>query len=167
MSVETTKPRTKPNILITGTPGTGKTTTAEMLEISTGLKKITAGDLVKERNLHDGYDEEFDTYILNEDKLLDEMEPMMAEGGKIVDFHSCDIFPERWFDLVVVLRADNKQIYDRLAGRGYKPNKITENIECEIFDVVIEEAIESYQKEIIMELKSDTVEQMDENVTKV
>ncbi|KAJ1928573.1 factor activating pos9, partial [Linderina macrospora] len=63
------KPRSTPNLLITGTPGTGKTTTAEMVAMATGLKKITVGDLVKERNLHDGYNEEFDTYWLNEDKV--------------------------------------------------------------------------------------------------
>lgn len=41
----------------------------------------------------------------------------MQEGGKIVDYHGCDFFPERWFDLVLVLRCDNQQLYDRLAAR--------------------------------------------------
>ena len=27
----------------------------------------------------------------------------LSEGGTVVDFHSCDFFPERWFDLVLVL----------------------------------------------------------------
>jgi hypothetical protein len=29
----------------------------------------------------------------------------MTAGGNVVDFHSCDFFPERWFDLVVILRT--------------------------------------------------------------
>ncbi len=41
----------------------------------------------------------------------------MAQGGVIVDFHSCDFFPERWFDLVVVLRVDNSVLYPRLENR--------------------------------------------------
>lgn len=41
----------------------------------------------------------------------------MSEGGYIVDFHSCDFFPERWFDLVVVLRANTAVLYDRLKER--------------------------------------------------
>jgi adenylate kinase len=45
------------------------------------------------------------------------MEEMMRPGGKIVDFHSCDIFPERWFDLVIVLRTDNGVLYPRLEAR--------------------------------------------------
>jgi adenylate kinase len=41
----------------------------------------------------------------------------MAAGGKIVDFHSCGIFPERWFDLVLVLRADTNVLYPRMEKR--------------------------------------------------
>lgn len=45
------------------------------------------------------------------------MEDMMQEGGKVVDFHTCEIFPERWFDLVLVLRADTSPLYDRMEKR--------------------------------------------------
>lgn len=41
----------------------------------------------------------------------------MSKGGNIVDFHSCDFFPERWFDLVVVLLTDNTVLYPRLEAR--------------------------------------------------
>jgi adenylate kinase len=85
-----------PNILITGTPGTGKTTTAQAAAERTGLKYINCGDLVKEHECHEGVDEEgFDAFVLDEDKLCDIMEPMMEEGGCIVDFHTPEIFPER------------------------------------------------------------------------
>ncbi|KAJ2345547.1 factor activating pos9, partial [Coemansia sp. RSA 2618] len=52
--VPTSPPRSSPNILITGTPGTGKTTTAELITLAAGLEKVTVGELVKERSLHDG-----------------------------------------------------------------------------------------------------------------
>jgi len=42
--------RTKPNILITGTPGTGKTTTSALLAEQTGLKHVNVGDLVKKES---------------------------------------------------------------------------------------------------------------------
>lgn len=61
------KKREKPNILITGTPGTGKTTTATALAESIQLRHINIGDLVKEKNLHDGWDDQFDCYLINED----------------------------------------------------------------------------------------------------
>jgi len=50
-------------------------------------------------------------------QLIDEMEDRMGQGGKIVDYHGCDFFPERWFDIVFVLRTDNTVLYDRLAYR--------------------------------------------------
>jgi adenylate kinase len=61
--------RQRPNILITGTPGTGKTTLSELVALALNYEHINASELVKTRSLHDGYDEEFDTYILNDDKV--------------------------------------------------------------------------------------------------
>lgn len=87
----------------------------------------------------------------------------MVEGGNIVDHHSCDYFPERWFDLVVVLQADNSVLYDRLQQRGYSQRKVEENLECEIMMVVLEEAHESYKSDIIVALRSDTPEDMEKN----
>lgn len=155
------------NILITGTPGTGKTTLSELVASSTGLRHINVTDLVKEKSLHEGKDEEFDSYILDEDKVCDELEDTMTSGGNVVDFHTCDFFPERWFDLVVVLRADNSILYPRLVSRSYKDNKIQENMECEIMQVVLDEARESYKQEIVVELTNNTVEEMESNASRI
>uniref|UniRef100_A0AAV1UMH0 Adenylate kinase isoenzyme 6 homolog n=1 Tax=Peronospora matthiolae TaxID=2874970 RepID=A0AAV1UMH0_9STRA len=157
-----------PNILVTGTPGTGKTSMCQQLaERSRLLSHVNVGDLVKERGLHSGRDEEFDCFVLDEDKIVDEMEELMAEGGKVVDFHTCDFFPERWFDLVVVLRVDNTTLFDRLQKRGYSDKKVAENVECEIMEVVMQEARESYAPEIVQELTSRTVEEMEGNIERV
>ena len=48
---------------------------------------------------------------------MDTLEPMMSSGGNIVDYHGCEFFPERWFDIVFVLRTDNTILYDRLQER--------------------------------------------------
>lgn len=61
--------RDRPNILITGTPGTGKTTTCELVAAATGLRHLNVGDLVKKESLHSGWDDEFDSYIIDEDKV--------------------------------------------------------------------------------------------------
>ncbi|EPS61910.1 hypothetical protein M569_12885 [Genlisea aurea] len=158
------KKREKPNILITGTPGTGKTTTALSLASATGFRHINVSDLVKEKNLHDGWDEELECYVLNEDLVCDELEDLMDGGGNIVDYHGCDFFPERWFDLVAVLQSDNSFLHGRLTKRGYTGKKLSNNIECEIFQVLLEEANESYPEDIVVALRSDTVEDIDANV---
>lgn len=89
------------------------------------------------------------------------------EGGVVLDYHACDFFPERWFDLVIVLRCDNTKLYDRLVTRGYEQKKLRENVECEIFGTVLEEARESYKEEVIHELPNETHEQMADNVRKI
>lgn len=156
--------RKKPNILITGTPGTGKTTTASALAEATQFRHINIGDLVKEKNLHDGWDDQFDCYIINEDLVCDELEDIMEEGGNIVDYHGCDFFPERWFDQVVVLQTDNSVLYDRLSKRGYSETKISNNMECEIFQVLLEEAKESYPEGIVVALRSDSIDDITNNI---
>lgn len=45
------------------------------------------------------------------------MEDEVKKGGYIIDWHACDLFPESWIDLVVVLRAKSETIYDRLEAR--------------------------------------------------
>ena len=164
--------RTRPNILITGTPGVGKTATASLVAERLGFQHLCVGDLVKQNKFYEGKDEKFDSMILDEDRLLDHMEQMLAdaadeERGVVVDYHGCDLFPERWFDLVLVLRAKTDVLYDRLVERGYSETKRSENMECEIMQIVLDEARASYAEEIVHEVQSNTLEDMEGNVTRV
>ena len=164
--------RRRPNILITGTPAVGKTATASLLAERTGMKHVCVGDLIKEHKCYEGRDEELDTNILDEDKLLDIMENIFEtaeeEGvGIVADFYACELFPERWFDLILVLRAETSVLFDRLTARGYKSKKLSENMECEIMQVILEEAREAYAPEIVHEVQSNTLEDMESNVTRM
>jgi len=40
-------------------------------------------------------------------------------------------------------------------------------MECEIMQVVLEEARESYEEQIVIELESNSIEQMEENVSRI
>ncbi|CAL5221337.1 g3512 [Coccomyxa viridis] len=154
----------RPNVLVTGSPGTGKSTTCEQIAEATGLTYVDIGSMVKSQELHSGWDDEYSCYIIDEDKVCDALEDQLNVGGNIVDFHSCDFFPERWFDLVIVLQTDNTILYDRLEKRGYGQKKLTENVECEIMQVILQEAFDSYREEIVQVLPSNTVEDMESNV---
>ncbi len=55
--------------MITGTPGTGKTTLCGELATRTGLRHVDVGALVRDRGLHSGWDEEFQCFVLDEDKV--------------------------------------------------------------------------------------------------
>jgi broad-specificity NMP kinase len=51
--------------------------------------------------------------------------------------------------------------------RGYSLKKIQENNEAEIMQVVLEEARSSYPAEIIVELQSESMEQLEGNVVRI
>ncbi|XP_063309792.1 adenylate kinase isoenzyme 6 [Pelobates fuscus] len=156
-----------PNILLTGTPGVGKTTLGKELALRSGLSYVNIGDLAKEGNLYEGYDEEYDCPILDEDRVIDELEDQMSEGGVILDYHGCDFFPERWFQIVFVLRTDNSLLYERLESRGYKEKKLQDNVQCEIFQTIYEEAVESYRAEIVHQLPSNSPEDLEQNLDQI
>ena len=125
--------RNLPNIVVTGTPGVGKTTTCQQLissssTLTSPLKYLSINTLVKDHGCHEGYDDELKTYIVDEDKLLDEVEKEIGledgaqgdkdKGGWLIDWHACDLFPRSWVDLVVVLRCERTDVlYDRLKAR--------------------------------------------------
>ncbi|KFY71079.1 hypothetical protein V499_08731 [Pseudogymnoascus sp. VKM F-103] len=159
--------RTKPNIIITGTPGVGKTTHCETLAASLGLTHLSINTIVKDRGCHDGWDEEYQSWIVDEDKLLDEIEEEVKLGGYIIDWHACDLFPKSWIDLVVVLRVNSTILYDRLKSRNYPELKLQENLDSEIMEVLLQEARDSYDEEIVVELTSNTSEEVDSNVARI
>ncbi|PSN59880.1 P-loop containing nucleoside triphosphate hydrolase protein [Corynespora cassiicola Philippines] len=162
-------PRKNPNIVVTGTPGVGKTTHAEQIARATGFKHISVNQIVKDEGFHEGKDEETGSWLVDEEKLLDYLEatPLDASGGYILDWHACDLFPERWIDLVLVLRCDPTALYDRLTARGYQGKKLDENMDAEIMQVLLEEAREAYREEIVVELRSDGAEDVEGNVERV
>lgn len=96
--------------------------------------------------------------------FLDAIEDQMDQGGNVVDYHGSDFFPERWFDAVFVLRTDNTTLYDRLMARGYMGRKLTENIECEIFGTLAEEARDAYPSLNVQELNSKTMDDFNANL---
>ncbi|KAG1867907.1 AAA domain-containing protein [Suillus subalutaceus] len=158
-----------PVIIITGTPGTGKSTHAQLLQDASPvpLKHINVGELVKDNGFHHGFDEQWQTYTVDEDKLLDELEPLASAGGIILDWHTCEIFPERWADLVVVLRCNHTLLWERLEKRNYSLKKIQENNEAEIMEVVLQEARDSYPQQIIVDLKSESSQDLEKNVANI
>lgn len=54
----------------------------------------------------------------------------------------------------------------RLA-RGYSEKKVGENVECEIMQVVLEEAKEAYPEEAVHEVVSNRLEELESNVGRV
>ena len=167
-----------PNILITGTPGVGKTSLALLLVDSLNesiakknnnnnlnFKYVDIGKLISEKKLYVDWNEEYNVPEFDEDKVLDEISLNLKEGGCVVDFHSSYFFLPEDFNLVVLLRCDNTILYDRLKKRNYDEKKIRENIECEIMQVTAEDVRENFNEENILEMNNHEIEDM-ENIIK-
>jgi len=130
---------------------------------------INIGEFAKDNDCFGDWDTEYQCYEINEDKLLDLLEEKIGKssGGFVVEHHVTDLFPERWFDLVLVLRCDNTILFDRLSKRGYEGKKLEDNIQAEIFQTVLDEAKESYREELVVELQSNKEDDLGSNLERI
>lgn len=162
-----TEKRSMPNILVTGTPGTGKSTLCKKLQDHCHLKWINVGEFAKSNGCLGEFDQQYDCHELDEDKLIDELEEIVSEGNVVIEHHVTDIFPERWFDAVFVLRTDNTTLFDRLKTRDYSEKKLQDNVQCEIFQTILDEAKDSYNPEIVHEIRSDDTNDIEKNANNI
>ena len=66
-----------------------------------------------------------------------------------------------------MLRTDSTKLYDRLKARKYAEQKLQENLDSEIMEVLLHEARDSYESEIVVELRSDDAEDMEANLRRI
>lgn len=156
----------RPNILVTGTPGVGKSTFSSQLAEQLDYEHINISNIIKDELLYSEYDEEYKCSIFDEAKVYDRIEEIIAAGGKIIDFHSCDFMHPSWFNIIFVLRAETHILYDRLAARLYTQNKIQENIQSEIFQVLLDEAIQTFGDDKIIQINNNNMDDLTANVAK-
>ena len=162
-----------PNILIAGTPGTGKSSLVKKLmsnaDISSKMKHIDISQYAKENSLCSEEDIELNSSVLDEDALLDHLESNIEEienGGIIFDYHAGDLIPEDWVDRIYILQTETNYLYDRLKERQYNEKKITNNIEAEIFQVILNEAQEM-NADIVHSLPSNTEDDLKANAQQI
>jgi adenylate kinase len=123
-------------IVITGTPGTGKTTISEKLaESLKDSELIKANDVVKERKLFTSYSKD-GSMIVRMDALRKELERRIKKSDAdfvIVEGHLlCDIRIEG--ATAIVIREHLATLLKRFRKRRYKRQKIEDNIVSEAID---------------------------------
>lgn len=87
--MSTPETRKRPNILITGTPGTGKSTLAPRVASNLNMEFINVADEIKTHGLHGDFDAEYQCHVLDEDKLLDFLQVLLF---RIVEIASIQLF---------------------------------------------------------------------------
>ena len=133
-------------IALSGTPGTGKSSVADEL-IKRGIKVIRVKDTVDKYRI--GRDPGRDTDIIDDEKWVSEFKPV--DG--IVEGHISHLLPA---DRVIILRCRPDILKERLKSRNYTEEKIRENFEAELLDVILVEALDIHGAEKLYEI--DTTE---------
>ncbi len=123
-------------VAVTGTPGVGKTTIAPLLAARLGIRDVrgirewahAVGAVV-------GRDDADDADVID----LDVLDATLPEGDVLVEGHMAHLLD---VDRVVVLRLHPDTLRSRMEARGYKAEKVQENLEAEMMDLILQEALD-------------------------
>jgi adenylate kinase len=126
-------------VLLTGTPGTGKSTTARRFSTMSGFRVISINDVVGEEYL----------YIEKGSKVVDLNElskkiKKMIRGAYVIEGHLAHLLDID--GMVIVLRTHPKELKKRLEKKGFHGRKLMENLEAEALDVCLVESLERHEK---------------------
>ncbi len=142
-------------LLVLGTPGVGKSTLARILAKKLGLQLVEVGALVKREKLYQRFDKGTKSYVMDEKRVRRRLQALISDKEAIIATHSVGltILP-RWVTLVMVLRLDPTVLYRRLRAKRWSRQKIWENVESELVDVCLEEAVRLFGRDKVFEINT-------------
>ena len=146
-------------IIVSGTPGTGKTTIAKKLAKKLNYHYIDVNKLISEYKLYGGYDRKRRTKIVDIVKLnkflINYIKQLKKQKdkpkGTIIDSHLSHYLPRKDVDACIVAKCDIKELNIRLKRKKFHKAKVQENLQAEIFDVCYNEALERRHKVIVVD----------------
>jgi len=156
-------------ILVTGTPGVGKTAVSRLLASKLDAVHIDLAELVKRENLISGVDKVRETLIADTGRVSKRIQEIMreSEGDVIVDGHyAVDVVSAKNIHIVFVLRRDPDELKGFMEDRGFKERKLWENLAAEILDVCLWDAVSACGSDKVCEIDAsgkrveDVVEDM-------
>jgi adenylate kinase len=159
-------------ILITGTPAVGKTTTAKALAAKLNAEYINLTDFAKSHNLTLGEDAERDTLIVDDEnfqQVLTEAIDASPNQNIIVDGHyAAAVTPREYVPQVFVLRRNPKELKVLMEKKGYTGSKMWENLQAEIIDVCLGEAVEVHAGRVCeLDVTGKTTEEIVDDIVAV
>ena len=163
---------TRKVILLTGVPGVGKTTIAALLSERLKGVHVNLSELALAEGLVTGYDSIRKTSIVDLERTTTRLMEIIREGRDplVIEGHfSQDVVSPERVSNVFVLRRAPWRLKDELESRGYNPEKVKENVEAELLDICLVEAIEAYGKEKVCELDTTGIkpDEIIETITSV
>jgi len=136
-------------IIISGTPASGKKTVAKLL--SKKYKILDVKEISKKCKV--GYDRKLKCDIIDDKKLIKELVKIIKKNKEdlVIASHLSHLIPAKYVDLCIITKCNLKVLKKRLEKRKYSKEKIKENLECEIFDICLNEAKERKHKILIVD----------------
>lgn len=141
-------------IVIAGVPGVGKSTVASAVAERLGCPVIGVSELAVKEGALLGRDEERDTDVVDLPRLKEIIAEAVSatEGLIIVEGHyAYDVVPSDLVSHALVLRRAPWVLKEELRERGYSDEKVKENVEAELLDVPLVEAIEALGPDLVCE----------------
>ena len=127
-------------IIVSGTPGTGKTQLARLLAEELGIRYVSSSTILKELGAAEPDPTGRYTYLVSMEGVRTAYE-MLREAGMPVIPET--VYPSLWLEVgekdivfIVLLRTNPFVLYERLAKRGWPPEKVAENVLAEILGVI-------------------------------
>jgi adenylate kinase len=159
-------------ILVTGSPGVGKTSVSHTLASKLDARYIGITELVKNEKLVTSIDKERKTLVADTKKLQERLKEILSasEGTIIIEGHyAVDVVPETDVHAVFVLRRDPNELKTVLEKRGYPEKKVWENLASEILDVCLWDALSACEADKVCEIdvSGKTVEAVAEEIVLV
>ncbi len=142
-------------ILISGVPGSGKTTLAKELAKRLGCKALSVTEIVIKKKLY--VDVEKDEcgkplYVVDMDKL--ERYVLSQEGCLVVEGVVVDFVPPEKVRKVIYLQAPPSVLIERMEKKGYCKEKICSNVEAEVVGSYLQ-MLRGYYGEKVVCVRSD------------
>ena len=142
-------------ILVTGTPGVGKTTVSHKLASKLNVNYISIAELVKKQNLIFGLDENRQTLVADTEKVSNHLQHFVdnSQSEVIIEGHyAVDVVANKDVNVVLVLRRDPRELKITLEKRGYAKKKLWENLAAEILDVCLCDTLSVYDVDKVCEI---------------
>ncbi|UCE15272.1 MAG: adenylate kinase family protein [Candidatus Bathyarchaeota archaeon] len=159
-------------IVVTGTPGVGKTTVSQILGSKLNATHIDLTKLVKEEALTSGVDKIRGTLIADMEKVSERMQKLIEDCKRdiVVDGHyAVNVLPAKDIHFVFVLRRNPEELREAMKNRGFKGRKLWENLAAEVLDVCLWNAVRACGSEKVCEIDTSgkKIEEVVEEIVSV
>ncbi|RLF29895.1 MAG: hypothetical protein DRN05_00570 [Thermoplasmata archaeon] len=146
---------------ISGTPGTGKTSVSYLLK-KNGYKIVDLNKTAIKKGFITGIDKKRNSKIIDIDRLDTYIKEKYADITDIifVEGHIAHLLQN--IDKIIILRCHPDELKKRLIQKKWRKEKIMENIEAEILDIILCETTDIHPEENIFEI--DTTQKPIETV---